>query len=361
MAKIMVPPEKLEAVSRQFAQARELGAQICGQLSQHIQMLENSWAGTTQQRFYQDFHKARGQMDAFTQTVGSVSTELRSIAVKFKETDTQADTGINKGDHSGQNGSSEGTTSGKKGPDPADIAINSISEANKWRGQLGFAGTAIYSGLASTLVLTKTVEFKKSLRNPTRAVIHNAAWVKGKGNNAFMRNLGKSLNRQFAKPGIVMKGLKGFDRLAGKLQMGKLGLGFNKANSFPQWTRNVIAGVEKGRYGIATRQIPGMIAKKLYPINATMNIVGEGISLAGKWKSGKLTGTDLAVSASNVAIKTAATYGGAVALGAVGGAIGGPVGAAVGAYVGGTVGSWAGGKVAKFAEKGIRWASKLFK
>ncbi len=36
MAKIMVPPEKLEAVSRQFAQACELGVQICGQLSQQI-------------------------------------------------------------------------------------------------------------------------------------------------------------------------------------------------------------------------------------------------------------------------------------------------------------------------------------
>jgi hypothetical protein len=42
--------------------------------------------------------------------------------------------------------------------------------------------------------------------------------------------------------GINRVQLFGFDRLAGKLQMGKLGLGFNKANSFPQWTRNVIAG-----------------------------------------------------------------------------------------------------------------------
>ncbi|WP_028590158.1 WXG100 family type VII secretion target [Paenibacillus massiliensis] len=359
MTKIMVPPERLEEVSKQFAQAREMGAEICGRLSQHIQMLESGWAGATQERFYHDFQRAQSQMSSFTQTVASVSTQLHSIAVKFSETDAEQGPGI--GAQAGNAPNPGSSNAAPSGPDAVDRTIQGASDLNAVRGNLSFWGTAIYSGLATSLVLSKTVHFKTSLKNPTRTVIHNAAWVKGKGNNPFMANLGRTLNRQFAKPGLIMKGLKGFDRLAGKLQVGKLGLGFSKANSFKQWTRNVIVGVEKGRYGIATKKIPGMIAKKLYPINATMNIVGEGISLAGKIKNGTITGTDVAVSASNVAIKTVSTYGGAVVGGSIGAAIGGPIGAAVGSYVGGTVGSYLGGKAAKLAESGIRWASKLFK
>lgn len=219
----------------------------------------------------------------------------------------------------------------------------------------------MYSLLASTLVLTKTVEFKRSPKNPTRAVVHNAKWVNGKGPNTFLRNMARRMDKQFRNPGLVMKGLKGFDKLAGTLKMGKLGLGFSKANSFPQWTRNVVAGVPKGQYGMKISAIPKMIGKRLFPINVGLNVFDEGVKTVSKIKAGTLTGTDIAVSASNVVIKSAAAGAGAVAGGALGGLLFGPVGAAVGAYAGGTIGATVGGDIARIAEKGIKWVSGLFK
>ena len=91
MSKILVPPERLMEISRQFAKAREIGVQICSHLTQQIQILESGWEGTTRQQFYQNFQLARQQMDSFTAAVGSVSTELHTIVNRFTEADsTQA-------------------------------------------------------------------------------------------------------------------------------------------------------------------------------------------------------------------------------------------------------------------------------
>ncbi|MFD1136217.1 WXG100 family type VII secretion target [Paenibacillus urinalis] len=354
MTRIVVPPERIQEVSQQFAQASMLTSSMISNLNGQILSLQSRWAGITQERFFQEFQVARGQMESFTTSVASIGTELRSIAVKFAETDQTAGNGIHT------DGNSQGQNPKETLSNLFNQGENAWSTANGIRGNLALAGTGMYSLLASTLVLTKTVDFKRSSKNPTRAVVHNAKWVKGKSSNTFLNNLARRMDKQFRNPGIIMKGLKGFDKLAGTLKMGKLGLGFSKANSFPQWTRNVVAGVEKGRYGMKISAIPKMIGKKLFPINVGLNVIDEGIKTISKAKAGTLSGTDLAVSASNVVIKSASAGVGAVAGGALLGTVGGPVGAAVGAYVGGAVGSFVGGKIAGVAEKGIKWIGGLF-
>ncbi|MGG1876229.1 WXG100 family type VII secretion target [Paenibacillus sp. 7541] len=343
MGRILVPPERLMEISQQFAQAREIGVQICSHLTQQIQILESGWEGTTRQRFYQNFQLARQQMDNFTAAVGSVSTELTNIVHRFTEAD-----------------STQASLQARAADDPFDHAHNVLDTSLRTRDNLEKWGTLLYSSVGASLVLSNTVRFRVDPRDPTRAKIHNAPWVKGKGNNTFLKNLARSINRQIVNPGLIMKGVKGFDAVASKLGL-NFGLGFSQAKNFPQWTRQVIAGVEKGRYGIKTSKIPGMIAKKIFPINATFNVIGEASGLVSKHRDGKLNGEEVAVAASNVVVKTAVTYGGAVLGGAAGAAIAGPVGAAVGSYIGGTLGAFAGDAVAGFAEKGVRWVSGLFK
>lgn len=343
VSKILVPPERLMEISRQFAQAREIGVQICSHLTQQIQILESGWEGTTRQQFYQNFQLARQQMDSFTAAVGSVSTELHTIVNRFTEAD-----------------STQASLQARTAADPIDQTQDVLNNTLQVRDNLEKWGTLLYSSVGASLVLTNTVRFRVDPRNPSRAKIHNAPWVKGKGNNTFLKNLARGINRQIVNPGFIMKGIKGFDRVASKFGL-NFGLGFSQAKNFPQWTRQVIAGVEKGRYGIETKKIPGMIAKKIFPINATFNVIGEASGLVSKYREGKLNGEEVAVAASNVVVKTAATYGGAVAGGAVGAMIGGPVGAAIGSYVGGTVGAFVGDGAAKVVEKGVRWISGLFK
>ncbi|WP_211747022.1 WXG100 family type VII secretion target [Paenibacillus sp. Marseille-Q4541] len=357
MTRIVVPPERILEISKQFAQASEISKAMIASLNGNILSMQSQWSGITQERFYQNFQVARTQMDTFSSRVSSIGTELHSISVKFAEADSAQDKGIDanaKGNDEWQEKTKE-TLSGA-----FDQSSNLWTSANGIRGNLAMAGTALYTGLASTLVLTKTVEFKRSPKNPSRAVVHNARWVSGKGPDTFLRNMARRIDKQFHKPGIVMKGLKGFDTVASKLKMGKLGLGFSKANSFPQWTRNVVAGVQKGQYGMKISAIPKMIGKKLFPINVGLNVFDEGVKTAAKLKSKTLTGTDVAVSASNVIIKSAAAGAGAVIGGTLGSALG-PVGAAVGAYVGGAAGTFAGKHIAGAAEGAIRWASGLFK
>ncbi|WDH99769.1 WXG100 family type VII secretion target [Paenibacillus urinalis] len=355
MTRIVVPPERIQEISQQFAQASTLTSSMISNLNGQILSLQSRWAGITQERFFQEFQVARGQMESFTTSVASIGTELRSIAVKFAETDQTAGNGIHT------DGNSQGQNPKETLSNLFNQGENAWSTANGIRGNLALAGTGMYSLLASTLVLTKTVEFKRSPKNPTRAVVHNAKWVNGKGPNTFLRNMARRMDKQFRNPGLVMKGLKGFDKLAGTLKMGKLGLGFSKANSFSQWTRNVVAGVPKGQYGMKISAIPKMIGKRLFPINVGLNVFDEGVKTVSKIKAGTLTGTDIAVSASNVVIKSAAAGAGAVAVGAIGGVLFGPVGAAVGAYVGGSAGAALGGIAAGVAEKGIKWVSGLFK
>ncbi|WP_434752638.1 WXG100 family type VII secretion target [Paenibacillus amylolyticus] len=355
MTRIVVPPEKLQEVSNQFAQAAEQSRNMISNLSRHISSLQSQWSGITQEHFFQNFQVAHRQMTNFSTTVFSIGTELNTIATRFAQADQSQEQGVNTNGGQSSSGKNVKTTLS----DLYDQGSKSWDKFSGIHGNVGMFGTGIYSALATSMVLSKTVHFKVDPRNSSRTKIHNAPWVKGKG-DSFLSNMARKLDKQFRNPGLVMKGLKGFDKLAGKLRIGDIGLGFNKANSFAQWTRNVIAGVNKGQYGMKTSQIPKMISKKLFPINVGLNVWDEGVKTVSKYKEGTLTKTDLAVSASNIVIKSASAGAGAI----VGGTLlsfAGPAGTAVGAYVGGAIGSYAGKHIASAAEKGIRWVSKLFK
>ncbi|WP_145407285.1 WXG100 family type VII secretion target [Paenibacillus xylanexedens] len=356
MTRIVVPPEKLQDISNQFAQASEQSRNMISNLSRHISSLQSQWSGITQERFFQNFQVAHRQMANFSTSVSSIGTELNTIATRFAQADQSQGAGVQANGGQSPSGKDVKTTLS----DLYDQGSKSWDKISGIHGNVGLFGTAMYSALATSMVLSKSVHFKVDPRNRTRAKVHNAPWVKGKG-NSFLSNMARKLDKQFRNPGLVMKGLKGFDKLAGKLKVGDIGLGFSKANSFGQWTRNVIAGVTKGQYGMKTSQIPKMISKKLFPINVGLNVWDEGVKTVSKFKEGTLTKTDLAVSASNVVIKSASAGAGAIVGGTLLGAVLGPPGAAIGSYVGGSVGAWAGNYIAGVAEKGIRWFTSRFK
>ncbi|MCM3174355.1 WXG100 family type VII secretion target [Paenibacillus sp. MER 99-2] len=355
MTRIVVPPEKLQDISNQFAQASEQSRNMISNLSRHISSLQSQWSGITQERFFQNFQVAHRQMANFSTSVSSIGTELNTIATRFAQADQSQGQGVQANGGQSPSGKDVKTTLS----DLYDQGSKSWDVLNSYRTNLATTGTLLYSGLASSFVLTGIVRFKDSASKSKGAAVHNAKWVKGKG-NSYLSRLARKMDQQFRRPGIVMKGLKGFDKLTSKLKMDGLGLGFDKAKSFREWTRNVVSGVHKGSNGMKKSFIPKMIAKKLYPINIGLNVFDEGVKTVSKLKDGTLTKTDLVVSASNVVIKSASSAAGAIVVGTIG-SVFGPPGTAIGAYLGGSAGALAGDVIAKSTEKLIRGFSSLFK
>ncbi|KQY91108.1 hypothetical protein ASD24_23595 [Paenibacillus sp. Root52] len=355
MTRIVVPPEKLQDISKQFAQASVQSRNMISNLSRHISSLQSQWSGITQERFFQNFQVAHRQMANFSTSVSSIGTELNTIATRFAQADQSQGQGVQANGGQSPSGKDVKTTLS----DLYDQGSKSWDVLNSIQGNLAKSGTVLHAITATSLVLTKTIQFNESATKRNGTAVHTAKWVKGKG-DTFLSRMARNIDKQFRKPGLVMKGLKGFDHLTTKLKMDGLGLGFNKANSFTQWTRNVIAGVHKGSIGMKTSSIPKMIGKKLFPINVGLNVIDESIKTVSKIKDGTLTKTDLAVSTSNVLIKSASAGVGSLVGGTFGLALG-PAGGAIGAYAGGAIGAIVGDSIAKVAEKGIRWVSGLFK
>ncbi|UHA72123.1 WXG100 family type VII secretion target [Paenibacillus sp. 481] len=375
MTKIQVTPEQLTAVSNQFSRASEQSSQLIEQLSRQLSSLESRWNGITQQQFFHDFHRSRALLGQCVSTMQGIGQELNTIAVRFSQADGTSDGAMTGGNSNGTAGVDSST--GTHGSDPTAGAstgstngaahdgtvtssvIGGMGGGLGLRDNLEKYGTAFYSGVAAAMVLSGTVGFNRKPGHHGRAVIHTAQWVKGRGSNEFMKKMARSMDKQFHHPGRVLSALKGFDKWSSKLGV-NFGLGLNRANNFPHWVKNVVVGVNQNQSGMKTNKIPGMIAKKLFPINVTFNVASEGLGVVEKWHKGTLTAEEGAVAASNVIVKSGATYVGALAGGTLG-LIGGPVGAAVGAYVGGTVGSFAGDHIAPVVEKGLRWLWQKFK
>jgi WXG100 family type VII secretion target len=94
MTTILVTPEQLEAVSRQFEQARQEIARMNGELTLQVLMMEALWDGTTKQRFYSDFVMARSNMATAVELTSSISRELRNHAEKFRLADEAMSGGL---------------------------------------------------------------------------------------------------------------------------------------------------------------------------------------------------------------------------------------------------------------------------
>lgn len=87
MTRIVVPPERLQDISKQFAQASEQSRTMIGHLGRQIASLQSQWSGITQERFFPSFQTAHRQMESFSQSVSNIGTELQGIATRFAQAD----------------------------------------------------------------------------------------------------------------------------------------------------------------------------------------------------------------------------------------------------------------------------------
>lgn len=82
MPKIQVPPELLIQVAEKFRlQSLQMEWMISSLDHQMNTML--MWEGTTRQRFFEDFHRARSEMTLTIEYMNSISDELKRIAYRF--------------------------------------------------------------------------------------------------------------------------------------------------------------------------------------------------------------------------------------------------------------------------------------
>lgn len=87
--RILVSPEQLEQVARQFAQSGQQSQQMVMSLHQSVQQMEALWQGMTRERFYSQYMETRIRMDKFVESLHTVSKELEHIAVKFRQADQE--------------------------------------------------------------------------------------------------------------------------------------------------------------------------------------------------------------------------------------------------------------------------------
>ena len=88
MSKIQVPTEVLIQVAEKFRlESLQMEWRVSSLDHQMDTML--MWEGTTRQRFYEDFHKARSEMSKTIEHMRSISDELKRIAYRFTLVDEE--------------------------------------------------------------------------------------------------------------------------------------------------------------------------------------------------------------------------------------------------------------------------------
>ncbi|MBA4543287.1 MULTISPECIES: WXG100 family type VII secretion target [Thermoactinomyces] len=87
MARILINPDEIDAVAKDFQAKREQSQQLIQQLDSRINGLEGHWDGMTKQKFFQDFQEAKKNMQNFVQLLDNISQALTQIATKFRQTD----------------------------------------------------------------------------------------------------------------------------------------------------------------------------------------------------------------------------------------------------------------------------------
>ncbi|WP_233281144.1 WXG100 family type VII secretion target [Paenibacillus algicola] len=88
MFKIIVPPEVLIQLSQQFHLASLQFEWTVNQLNHQMDTML-LWEGTTRQRFYADYDRARLDLKRVIELMESVSVELQGIAIKFRLLDEE--------------------------------------------------------------------------------------------------------------------------------------------------------------------------------------------------------------------------------------------------------------------------------
>ncbi|NMO94998.1 hypothetical protein [Paenibacillus lemnae] len=93
MTKILVPPEVLIQVSQQFHQASLQFEWTVNNLNHQMDTML-LWEGTTRQRFYADYDRARLDLKRVIELMESVSVELKGISIKFRLLDEEVSSQI---------------------------------------------------------------------------------------------------------------------------------------------------------------------------------------------------------------------------------------------------------------------------
>ncbi|PQP84184.1 hypothetical protein C0Q44_06210 [Paenibacillus sp. PCH8] len=89
MSTIKVTPEQLHHVSNQVDQARQQLESIRSDLTRQIMFVQMMWMGATQERFYYEFEQSRPILDKALESMVNTSKELKDIATRFQDADTQ--------------------------------------------------------------------------------------------------------------------------------------------------------------------------------------------------------------------------------------------------------------------------------
>lgn len=87
MTRIVVSPERLEAVARTFDDRRAETENVINSLKSTMDALDAEWDGVAQNKFYAQWNEMIPKMNQFTNLLGEIASELRRIAQVFRETD----------------------------------------------------------------------------------------------------------------------------------------------------------------------------------------------------------------------------------------------------------------------------------
>lgn len=89
MAKILVTPEEMDNVAKQFTSGAQQSQELASKLNSTIQSMQGQWEGMTQNRFFQRFEADKKSMDQYVEMLNAVATELNDIAQRFRLADQQ--------------------------------------------------------------------------------------------------------------------------------------------------------------------------------------------------------------------------------------------------------------------------------
>ncbi|UOY91681.1 WXG100 family type VII secretion target [Ectobacillus sp. JY-23] len=87
MARILVTPDQLEGIARQFRDGINQAQGINSKLQGQIHNLYGEWDGNTKNRFQTQFGEAEKLMKGYTEILQSIEMELKNIATRFRQAD----------------------------------------------------------------------------------------------------------------------------------------------------------------------------------------------------------------------------------------------------------------------------------
>ncbi|MDQ0243753.1 WXG100 family type VII secretion target [Bacillus fengqiuensis] len=87
-SRILITPDQLEQTALLFRKASQEAHHTNLKLIQLLNGLQQQWNGVSRERFYQTFKDSQKEINAFPKLLDSISNDLKSIAQKFREADS---------------------------------------------------------------------------------------------------------------------------------------------------------------------------------------------------------------------------------------------------------------------------------